>query len=109
MSEQKKWSFPVRRFECPADIFGPGKYVVRKRYMKEKVARHIRQTADDEEVYAILAEYIVEWNLDDPDTGEPLPQPYQNPEVFGELDVLEQLPWLLETLFARPPNFPRRR
>lgn len=112
--EKKQWDFPVRKFICPPDIFGAGKYVLRKRFMKARVAAAIRQIENERVLFERLAEYIVEWNLEDFNedgnwAGTPLDQPYKNPDVFGEMDCLEQLPWLVEALFATPPNFPSGR
>jgi len=104
-----EWGFPVRRFDCPEEVFGPGKHILRKRFMKVKVVRKIQNAVTEKQVFEILAKYVVEWNLDDVETGEPLAQPYDNPEVFDELDILEQFPWILETLFLNPPSFPKGR
>ncbi len=107
--QAREFNFPTRPFECPEDIFGAGKYIRRKRFMKVKVVRKIQSAVTESEVFETLAQYIVEWNLDDVETGEPLAQPYQNPEVFDELDILEQFPWILDTLFLNPPSFPKGR
>jgi len=82
---------------------------LRKRFMKVRVVRAIKSATDEKQVFDILAQYIVAWNLDDVETGDPLPQPYQNPEVFDDLDILEQFPWILDTLFLNPPNFKKGR
>ena len=107
--DEKEWGFQTRKFACPPDAFGTEKYILRKRFMKVKAVRQIQGATDEQEVFKLLAEYIVEWNLDDVETGEPLAQPYQNPAVFDEIDLLEQFPWILETLFLNPPNFPKGR
>lgn len=112
--EKKDWGFPVRRFKCPPDLFGDDRFIIRKRYMKIKVAREIRSIETEDKLFDKLAEYILAWNLESIDddgnrTGEALPQPYQNPRVFEELDCLEQLPWIVQALFASPPNFQRGR
>ena len=104
-----EFSFPTRRFDCPEDVFSAGKYICRKRFMKVKMVRKIQGAVTESEVFKLLAQYVVEWNLDDVETGEPLAQPYQNPEVFDELDILEQFPWILETLFLNPPSFRKGR
>ena len=82
--------------------------------MKVKVVRKIQSAVTESVVFEMLAQYIVAWNLNDYDedgleTDEPLPQPYQNPEVFDELDILEQFPWILNTLFLSPPSFRKGR
>jgi len=107
--ESPAFTFPTRRFDCPEEIFGAGKYITRKRFMKVKAVRAIQSAATEAEVFKLLAQYVVEWNLDDVETEEPLAQPYQHPEVFDELDILEQFPWILETLFLNPPNFKKGR
>jgi len=109
VAEQPAWTFPVRRFDCPEDIFGKSKHILRKRFMKVKTVRSIQHAATEKEVFEVLAQYVIEWNLDDVETGEPLAQPYQNPDVFDEVDILEQFPWILETLFLNPPSFQKGR
>ena len=104
-----EWDFPTRKFACPPEIFGEGKYILRKRFMKVKAVRAIQSAISEKQVFDLLAQYIVEWNLDDVETGEPLTQPHQNPDAFDDLDILEQFPWLLETLFINPPNFKKGR
>ena len=105
--------FETRRLDCPPDMFGEDKFVTRKRRIKTKVVRQmeaaVKTRMDFGELYELMARYTIEWNLDDIDSGEPLPQPYENPEVFDELDSGEQLPWLVNTVFLNPPNFPRGR
>ena len=107
--QAKEFNFPTRRFDCPEDVFGADKHILRKRFMKVKVVRKIQNAVTETEVFKVLAQYVVEWNLDDVETGEPLAQPYDNPEVFDELDILEQFPWILDTLFLNPPSFPKGR
>jgi len=107
--EASAFQFPTRKFTCLEDVFGAGKYILRKRFMKVKAVRKIQNAVTEDEVFKLLAQYVVEWNLDDVETGEPLAQPYQNPEVFDEIDILEQFPWVLETLFHNPPSFPKGR
>jgi len=109
MEESSTFSFPTRRFDCPEDVFGKGKYILRKRFMKVKAVRKIQAASVETEVFKVLAQYVVEWNLDDVETGGPLAQPYQNPDVFDEVDILEQFPWILETLFLNPPSFQKGR
>jgi len=106
---EEKHNFPTRHFECPEDLFGPAKYIVRKLRMKARISRKIRDAESDQEVFGLLAQYIVEWNLDDCETGDPLAQPYQNADVFDELDILEQFPWIIEKLFSGPPPSRRKR
>ena len=48
-----------------------------------------------------LAQSIVEWNLRDPYDGEPLPQPYKNPEAFTFLGF-EALTDLANLILAPP-------
>ena len=108
-NNRSDFSFPTRCFDCPEQIFGKGKWIERKRFMKVKTVRKIQSAVTEQEVFDLLAQYIVAWNLDDVETGEPLAQPYQNEEVFDEVDILEQFPWILETLFLNPPDFKQGR
>jgi len=104
-----KEELELRWFDCPEELFGAGKRVARKRFIKVRERARLFGVRSSEEVVAFLAEYVVEWNLDDFETGEPLDQPVGNPEVFSELDVFEQVPWLIRVLFRQSPDFPKGR
>lgn len=85
-------------FKCPERIFdGPDFYVVRRKRVKVSAIEELMSVtlADG---CAILAEYYLDWNLADPVSGEPLDNPHENPAVFAQLDVTEQLPWLAAQL-----------
>ena len=113
MADDTKHDFLTRKFDCPQDLFGEGKFIIRKRRIKTKVVRQmeaaVKTRMDFGELYELMARYTIEWNLDDIDSGEPLPQPYENSAVFDELDSGEQLPWVVNIVFLNPPNFPRGR
>jgi len=106
---EEKWPYKTRRVECPAPIFGPDKYLIRKRHIKTRSIRKledsIKVNQDFDECYGILARYTLEWNIDDCETGEPLPQPHNNPDVFDDLDTGEQFAWLMNEVYLSP-NFP---
>lgn len=110
---EKQRDFPTRKFDCPEELFGEGKFIVRRRRIKTRVIRQmeaeIKPPLNFVELYGLLSQYTVEWNLDDVDSGEPLPQPHGNTDVFDELDFAEQLIWIINTVFLNPPNFPKGR
>lgn len=64
----------------------------------------IRRTGNDvNALYRAMAELIPEWDgILHVDTGEPLPNPKEDPAAFAGLDVTEQLPWLGEVLKMNP-------
>ncbi len=104
MAKQQAESSNLKRFEAPEHIFGPGKWVMRRRKIKLKVQEEIRNWPEDDVdgFFAFLARLIPQWNLDDCETGEPLPNPEDDPSVFGELDIEEELPWVMGLLNPSP-------
>ncbi len=88
------------RFEAPAEIFGPDKWVERRRKIKLKVQDRILNWPNDdfEGLCGYLAILIPRWNLDDCETDELLACPEDDPTVFGELDQEEEFPWVMELL-----------
>lgn len=100
--------FKTRRVDCPSTIFGEGAYFLRKRFIKTRqiqVLESVVQSGDLGKINKLLAEYVWQWNIVDAETGDPLPQPYQNPDAFGELDYGEQLSWVLQKGFFEPKNY----
>ena len=111
MAEEKR-ELPTRRFNCPADLFGPGKFIDRRRFIKTRnitaLENAIKVDQDLQKAHGIMARYIAEWNLDDCETGEPLPQPGENPDVFNDVDTGEQLVWIVNEVFLSPnPQRPK--
>lgn len=105
---EAKPPFKVRRVNCPAPIFGEGAYFLRKRFIKTRqiqVLESVVQSGDLKKINAKLAEYIWQWDIKDTETGEPLLQPYQNPDALAELDYGEQLSWILQKGFFEPKNY----
>lgn len=94
----------------PCDLESqPGKRVGFRRSMKLKHMRAVAQMATMADVDfganqsealsafsqigTVLSQIILAWDFED-ETGEPLPQPNDNPEVFEELSF-EELNWLI--------------
>ena len=95
MPDNSEYRGAVVRFECPEAVFdGDGYWVERTKRVKARAIERIADSIPLEEARRILAQHYVAWNLKDPLTGEALAQPWGNPQAFGELDAVEQLPWL---------------
>jgi len=100
--------FRVRKVNCPPGIFGEGAYVERRRFIKTRQIQELEaviQSGDLAKIGEALAGYVWRWQIEDCETGEQLPQPYQNPDAFGELDYTEQLSWIMTKVFFEPKNF----
>jgi len=105
---EKQPPFKTRRVNCPSDVFGKDAYFLRKRFIKTRqiqILEGIVQSGDLNKVHEELAKYVLEWNVKDAETGDPLPQPYQNPDALAELDFGEQLSWILQKGFFEPKNY----
>lgn len=62
-----------------------------------------QEAQDPEALYSNLAELIPSWEgVLDVETGEPLPDPQDDPMVFSRVDITEQFPWLMELLKMTP-------
>jgi hypothetical protein len=90
----------LKQFDAPEDIFGPGKYVKRLPKLKTKTVDRLKKWNEKDETgfYQEVARLIPEWNLDDCETGEPLPQPKDDPSVFTELEVAQEFKWVFGLL-----------
>lgn len=101
------------KIECPPDIFDvEDAYVMRRKRVPVYRVDQIRQAVQSEEAYDALAFIFPEWEgIVDVETGEPMPNPSDDPSVFGKLDRLEQLPWFAQQIQANKndPNAQRSR
>jgi len=109
--DTKGRAFAVR---VPSEEIAPGTWVEFRARLKLKHLRAVAEMATWQDVDwgknmtealdaigrigHVLSQVVVAWNWQDED-GEPLPQPKNNPDVFGELE-LEQLVWLIEHMAA---------
>lgn len=102
------------RIDCPHEIFDvDGAYILRLRRVTvarldslDELARRRNKTDEEQaEMYRMMADIIPGWEgVLHPDTGDPLPNPDDDPTVFKQLDALEQLPWISRAMRTNPGN-----
>lgn len=64
-----------------------------------------KASGDESDLYAALADIWPRWDgVIDVDTGEPLPNPEDDPGVFRRIDMGDQLGWLVGRGCAYSPN-----
>lgn len=95
------------RFSCPANVFDhEAAAIYRQRRVAIDTIDHMAELKDDQLIRQELARLIPRWeNVLDVETGQPLPHPETNPQVFARIDF-EQLRWLRQCLMMSPrhPN-----
>lgn len=84
----------------PADIFDTeGGVIYRAKRISAARIDALRMSSNSVELYENLAVIYPRWEgVTSAETGEPLPNPEDDPTVFNHLDALEQLPWISEQL-----------
>lgn len=98
--------------EAPEEIFDvEGATIERRKRIPLWRVDAMRTAQSSEEVYEQMAAIFPAWNgIVDVETGEPLPNPEDDPSVFGRLDKMEQMPWLGVQIGTQPdPNASRSR
>lgn len=79
--------------KLPEEIFGPDATAERRSPLRVRHVRRIGVLQQDRspETFDLLSDELAQvwpaWNILDPETGEPLPQPQDDPAVFMELEV----------------------
>lgn len=91
---------------CPAEIFDvEGAYIQRRKRVPVWMVDEMKGFSKADDIYPLLARIVPRWHgVTDPETGEALADPQDDPLVFGKLDIFEQFPWLVEQLQVTPKN-----
>ena len=80
-----------------------GAFILRRKRVPVHLMDSIRSATNEADVFNKVAQIVPEWSgVLDVETGEPLPNPSDDPDVFKQLDLIEQLPWIREQLSTRP-------
>lgn len=90
--------------EAPGAIFDVSDGLVfRLRRVPVALVDEFAGADSGEAACAVLARIFPRWKqILDVQTGEPLPNPSEDPSVFMRVDAVEQLPWFGEQIRARP-------
>ena len=114
MSKTSQNTIPLIRIDCPPDVFDTeGAYIMRRRRVSvarldaldDMARRRNKSEAEQAEMYQMMVAIIPQWHgVMDPDTGEALPDPEDDPTVFRRLDALEQLPWMSKAMRTAAGN-----
>lgn len=98
--------------KAPENIFDvEGATIMRRKRIPLWRVDAMRIAESSEEVYEQMAACFPRWEgIVDVETGEPLPNPEDDPTVFSKLDKMEQMPWLGQQIGTQPdPNGSRSR
>lgn len=108
---KKKADQNLIEIPLPEDIFDvPGASVSRsKRVSFQKVVEIRKKSRTTGVPWQELAEIYPEWHgVIDATTGEPLPNPSEDPMIFAQLDYADQVPWFVYAGLAYSPNQARK-
>lgn len=95
------------KLKCPVEVFDSEEaYVYRRRRVAIDTIDNLGTDKKDDEIRRELALIIPKWEgIVDVETGEPLANPKDDPQVFARIDY-DQLTWLRRCLMMSPrhPN-----
>lgn len=105
-SNERGQRIALVQIDCPPEIFdAPDAYILRRKRCPVAKLDAMKTSKTAEELYDHMADLIPQWhNIVDVETGELLPNPEEDPQVFGRIDAFEQLVWLSEKLQVKPSN-----
>lgn len=110
MSNKKQNHVIIR---LPEETFAPNAEATRRSPLRMRYVRRIGELQQEKSADAFdalcieLAKIWPNWNLIDPETDEPLPQPCDEPQVFMELEV-DQFQFFGGAGLVERPTFRRK-